>query len=162
MISFLIGCILCTHQFPALNYKWDKTKTPVYSAYQIFWAHKYYSFYKSICEYFLKPLYKLIFLIECNCMSEGTLKTVSDNAHYYLTKEGLYLRMFGGTKAPSQLPKYATDYVVHKEVVRQLYIDGIGNFLFDMKNVVYPPLAFCIGSYKFTKVKSAPEFVKEL
>ena len=31
-----------------------------------------------------------------------------------------------------------------------------------MKKVVYPPLAFCICSYKFTKVKSAPEFVKEL
>ena len=31
-----------------------------------------------------------------------------------------------------------------------------------MKKAVYPPLPLCIGSYKFTKVKSAPEFVKEL
>ena len=68
--------------------------------------------------------------------------------------------MFGGTKAPSLLPKYAIDYVVHKEVVIELYIYGIGNFLFDMKKVVHPPLPFCIGSYKFTKVKSAPKFVK--
>ena len=70
--------------------------------------------------------------------------------------------MFGGSKAPYLLPKYATDYVVHKEVVRQIYIDGIGNFLFDMKKAVYPPLHLCIGSYKFTRVKSAPEFVKEI
>ena len=87
---------------------------------------------------------------------------VRENGHYYLSEEGLYLRMFGGSKAPSLLPNYATNYVVHKEVVRQLYIDGIGNFLCDMKKVVYPPLPFCIGSYKFTRVKSAPEFVKEL
>ena len=53
-------------------------------------------------------------------------------------------------------PRYATDYVVHKEEVRQLFIDGFGNFLFDMKNVVFPPFPFCISSYKFTKVKSAP------
>ena len=46
-------------------------------------------------------------------------------------EEGLYLRMFGGTRDPSLLPKYTTDYVVHKEVVRKLYIDGVGNFLFD-------------------------------
>ena len=54
------------------------------------------------------------------------------------------------------------DYVIHKEVVRQLYIDGVGNFLFDQKKVVYPPLPFYVGSYKFSKVKSAPNFVKEL
>ena len=95
-------------------------------------------------------------------MSERVLETMSDNGHYYFLEEGLYLIMFGGSKAPTLLPKYATDYVIHKEVVRQLYIDGISNFLFDMKKVVYPPLPFCIGSYKFTKVKTALEFVKEL
>ena len=95
-------------------------------------------------------------------MSEKTLEIVRENGHYYLSEEGLYLRMFGGSKAPSLLPKHATDYIVHKEVVRQIYIDGIGNFLFDMKKAVYPPLPFYTGSYNFTKVKSAPEFVKEL
>ena len=76
------------------------------------------------------PLYRLIFLTECDCMSEKALKIVQDNGHYYLTEEGLYMRMFGGTRAPSLLPRYATDYVVQKEVVRKLYIDGIGNYLF--------------------------------
>ena len=105
-------------------------------------------------------LYKLIFLIECDFMFEKTLEVVEENGNYYLSEEGLYIRMYGGSRAPSLLPKYATDYIVHKEVVRQLYIDGIGNFLFDQKKVVYPPLPFYIGSYKFTKVKSASEFVK--
>ena len=70
--------------------------------------------------------------------------------------------MYGGSRAPSLMPKYATYYVVHKEVVRQLFIDGVGNFLFDMKKTAFPPLPFCIGSYKFTRVKSAFEFVKDL
>ena len=85
MSSFMIDIILCTHQFPALNCKWDKTKTPVYSTYQIFWAHKYYSFYKSICEDFLISLYKIIFLIEYNFMSERELEMVRENGHYYLS-----------------------------------------------------------------------------
>ena len=108
------------------------------------------------------PLYRLIFLTECNCMSEEALNIVEDNGHYYLTEEGLYLSMFGGTRAPSLLPRYATDYVVHKEVVRKIYIEKIENFLFDQKKVVYPPLPFYIGSYKFSKVKSTLDFVKEL
>ena len=70
--------------------------------------------------------------------------------------------MYGGSWASSLLPRYATNYVIHKEVVRQLYINRFRNFLFDMKKVVYPPLPICIGSYKFSKVKSPPDFVREL
>ena len=64
------------------------------------------------------PLYRLIFLTECDCMSKQALKVVQDNGHYYVTEEGLYLRMFGGSRAASFLPRYATYYVIHKEVVR--------------------------------------------
>ena len=49
---------------------------------------------------------------------EAAMKVVQDNEHYYLTKEALYLRMFGGSRAPSLLHRYATDYVIHKEAVR--------------------------------------------
>ena len=108
------------------------------------------------------PLYEHIFLEECNCMSGGALETVGEYGDGYFSREGLYLRMYGGSKAPSLLHRYATNYIIHKEVVRQLYIDGVMNFLFDMKKVVYPPLPFCIDSYKFDKVKSAPELVREL
>ena len=47
-------------------------------------------------------------------MSKNTLEIVEENEHYYLSKEGMYLRMFGGSRSPYLLTKYATDYVVHK------------------------------------------------
>ena len=131
MSSILIECILCTQPFPVLKCQWDKDLAPVYAAYKLFWAQKYYSHYKEICENFIMPLYTLIFLTKCNCMSDESLEVVKSNENYYLTEEGLYLRMYSGSRAPSLLPKYATDYVIHKEAVRQLYIDGIGNFLFE-------------------------------
>ena len=64
------------------------------------------------------PLYTLIFLVESNCMSEKDFKVVQDYRIYYLIEEGLYLRMYDGSRAPSLLPKYATDYVIHKQAVR--------------------------------------------
>ena len=118
MSSILVDCILCTQSFPYLKCQWDKDKSPVYDSYQLLWEHKYFSHYKNICEDFIMPLYTLIFLVECNCMSKEALNIVQDNGHYYLTKEGFYLRMFGGSRAPSLWSKYATDYVIHKEVVR--------------------------------------------
>ena len=100
------------------------------------------------------PLYTLIFLVECNYMSKESMKVVQDNGHCYLTEGGLYLRMFGGSRAPSLLPRYATYYVIHKEVVRQLYIDVVGNFLFEQKKEVYSAVPFYVGSYKFSSVKT--------
>ena len=64
MSSILIDCILCTQPFPALKCNWEKEKTLVYTAYKLFWAHKYYSYYREICEHFIIPLYTLIFLRE--------------------------------------------------------------------------------------------------
>ena len=108
------------------------------------------------------PLYTLIFLEECNCMSEEAFKVMQEYKNYYLTEEGLYVRMYGGSRAPSLLLRYVTDYVLHKEAVRQLYIDGVGNFVFEQKNAVYPVVPFSVGSYKFSRVKNTVEFVKEL
>ena len=110
MSSILIDCILCTQSFPALKCQWDKDRSSVYVAYQLLWAHKCYSHYNNIFEYFIMPMYTLIFLVECNCMYEEALKVVQYNGHYYLTEESLYLRMFGGSRDPSLLPKYAMDF----------------------------------------------------
>ena len=95
-------------------------------------------------------------------MSEEALQVIEEYADYYLTEDGLYFRMFGGLRAPSLLPKYATDYIIHKEAVRQVFLDGIGSFLFEHKKATYPPLLFKLGSYKFTRVKKADEVVEEL
>ena len=65
------------------------------------------------------PLYTLIFLVECNCMSTEAFKVMQEYGSYYLIEYDLYVRMYGGSRAPSLLSRYATDYVIHKEAVRQ-------------------------------------------
>ena len=79
------------------------------------------------------PLYELIFFKEPNYLSNNAMEIICEYGYYFFSQEGTYLRMYGCSKAPSLLPKYATDYVVHKEAVNKLFINGVGNFLFDMK-----------------------------
>ena len=95
-------------------------------------------------------------------MLEEAFKVIEEHGSYYLTEEGMYIRMYGGSSAPSLLPKYSTDYVLHKEAVRQVYIDGVGSFLFKHKKVAYPTIPFRLGSYNFAKFKQTAEFVQEL
>ena len=118
MSYILIDCILCTQDFLASKCNWEMDRTLVYTAYKLFWVHKYYSYYKEICEHFIIPLYTLIFLEECNCMSEEAFKVIQEFGSYFMTEDGLYVRMYGVSRAPSLHPKYATDYVLHEEAVR--------------------------------------------
>ena len=95
-------------------------------------------------------------------MSEFALKIICENGDYFFSEEGTYIRMYEGTRAQSLLPRYATDYIVHKEAVRQLFLDGFRNFIFDTKKAFFPPIPLCIGGSKFSKVKSTLDFVKNL
>ena len=142
MGSFMINCILCFHPFEKLNWKWKEVKAPTYTAYHILWAHKYHSYCKLICEEFLMPLYQLIFLQECKCPSEGALESIREFGDYFFSEEGTYLSMYGGTKVPSLLHKYATNYIVHKEAVRQLFLDCFRIYLFDIKKDVFLQMPF--------------------
>ena len=92
-------------------------------------------------------------------MSEEAFKVIEEHGIYYLTEERMYIGMYGCSRAPSLLPQYATDYVVHKEEVRQVYLYGVGIFLFEHKKEAYPAIPFWIGNYKFTNIKRAAEFV---
>ena len=108
------------------------------------------------------PLYELIFLKDPNCLSDNAMDVICEYGDYFLSREGTYMRMYGCSTSPSLLPKYAIDYVVHKEAVTHLFTSGIGKFLFEIKKETFSPLPFCIGSYKFTRVKGASKFVKDL
>ena len=80
MSSILVDFILCNQTFPGLRCIWDRKRMPVYAAYKPLWAHKYHSHYQEICEQFIMPLYTLIFLKECDCMSEEALQVIGEYA----------------------------------------------------------------------------------
>ena len=50
-------------------------------------------------------------------MSECAMEIICEYRDYYFSKEGTYLRMYGGSRAPPLMPRYSTDYIVHKEAV---------------------------------------------
>ena len=83
MVSFLVDRILFFHPFEKLDCKWKGGKSLIYASYQILWDHKYQNHYKLICEEFLMPLYQLVFLEECKCLSEGALDSIKEFGDYF-------------------------------------------------------------------------------
>ena len=162
MYSYLIDCILARHPFPKLGCIWNRVESLIYVAYQIMWAHKYASYYNLICQEFLMPLYQIIFHEELNCLSENAMVVISKYGDYYFSQEGTYIRMYGCSRAPSLFPRYTTDYVVHKEAKRQVFINIIGSCQHDHIKASFPLLPFCIEAYKLSRIKGVEYFVKDL
>ena len=73
------------------------------------------------------------------------MESIKEFGDYFFTKEGTYLRMYGGTRTPSLLPKYAIYYIVLQEAFRQVFLDGFGIHLFDIKKAVFPLVPFLRG-----------------
>ena len=46
--------------------------------------------------------------------------------------------------------------------MRKVFINGIGRYLHDHKNASFPMFPFYIRAYKFSRVKGAEDFVKDL
>ena len=68
--SFLMDCIFYCHQFEGIKCTYKGGKSPIYTSYHMLGYHKYHDHYNMICEEFLMPLYKMIFLEECPCLFE--------------------------------------------------------------------------------------------
>ena len=118
MYSYLIDCILDKHPFPKLGCIWNRAEYPIDMSYHIIWPHPYASYYNLICEYFLVPLYWIIFPEEPNCFFENAMVVISEYGDYYFSQEGTYIRIYGCSRARSLLLRYAIEFVVHKEAVR--------------------------------------------
>ena len=79
-------------------------------------------------------LYWIIFHEELNYLYENAMVVISEYGDYYFSQEGRYIRMYGCSRAPSIFPIYAMNFVVHKEDVRKVFINGIGSYFHDHKN----------------------------
>ena len=86
MPSFLVDYILYRQRFEGLKCTWKGGNAPIYTSYQMLGSHKYHNHYQVICEEFLMPLYKLIFLEECLCSSEGALESIKEYRDYVFSK----------------------------------------------------------------------------
>ena len=86
MPSFLLDCILYHHRGEGLKCTWKGGNACIYTAYQMLGSHRHHNHYQVIYEEFLMPLYKLIFLEEFLCLSEGALEFIREYGDYFFTE----------------------------------------------------------------------------
>lgn len=95
-----------------MGYGWQPRDPPIQAYCQDLWEQKYCIHYHKICEKILIPLYQLLFHALVPCMSEKTMAVVGRIGGWYVMENGMYIRIYSGTKAPHLLPRFILDKLV--------------------------------------------------
>ena len=83
--------------------------------------------------------YQVIFDEEAPCMSPEGKKIVKEYDDWYMTPDGLYIRIVDSTKPLHWLPHLVLDTLLLQEIAYQTYVNGVATSIHWNKKDIWPP-----------------------
>ena len=100
MSSYLLDVMCVSIEFPSLGWKWEPRLSSVHVYCKILWENKYKEDYELICNGLFSTLYQVLFGEEAPCLSPEGQKIVKEYGDWYMTLDGVYIRIVNSTKPP--------------------------------------------------------------
>ena len=146
MSSYLLYVMCASRGYPSLGWKWklDLPSNHVYC--KMLWENKYKEYYEWICNDLFSPIYRILFGEEALCLSPEGGKIVKEYGDWYMTSDGVYIKISGSTKAPHWLPHFVPDTLLLQEIYYETYVNGVDASLHRAKNSIWPSFSLINGS----------------
>jgi hypothetical protein len=106
-------------QFIDLRWNWDRDQPPVHVYFSELWSINYKRYFYDICNYFLSPLYTVLFGFPRHIISIKAQTGMKGVEYWYLGKYYSYIRVYGSTGAPHILPLFVPDHLLMREISYQ-------------------------------------------
>ena len=100
MSSYLLDVMCASIEYPSLGWKWEPNLLSVHVYCKMIWENKYKEDYELICNGLLSTLYQLLFGEEAPFMSLEGQRIVKEYGDWYMTPDGVYIRISGSTEPP--------------------------------------------------------------
>ena len=126
------------------------------------WENKYKEDYERICNGLFAPIYQILLGKEAPCVSLEGQEIVHKYNDWYMTPNGVYIKMIGSTKSPHWPPHFIQDKLLLQEIAYQTCINGVSTSLLKEKKDLWPPCPFSTRMCKIENVKQAKDEVNVL
>ena len=100
MASYVMDLMCARREYPTLGWKWDPSRPSIHVYYKILLEYKYKEDYERICSGLFVQIYQTLSGEEDPCISPEGQALLRKYGNWYMTPEGVYLRIIGTTKAP--------------------------------------------------------------
>ena len=151
-----------SREYPSLGWKWDPSWPSIYVYCMILWEDKYKEDHEKICNGLFAPIYHILFGEKAPCMSPEGQALVQKYGNWYMTLDGVYLRMIGRTKAPQLLPHFILDKFLLQEITYQTFINGVSSSLLKAKRGDWPCFPLSTKMCMIETIKQAKDEVNML
>ena len=125
-------------EFPSLGWKWEPNLPSVHVYCKMLWENKYKEDYELICNGLFSTLYQVLFGEEAPCLSPEGKKIVKEYGDWYMTPDGVYIRIVGRTKTLHWFPHLVPDTLLLQEIAYQTYVNGVAASLHQNKKGLWP------------------------
>ena len=86
-------------------------------------------------------------------------KIVKEYGDWYMTPEGVYIRIYGSTKPPHSLPNFVLDTLLLQEISYQTYVNCVAASLHRNKKGLWPSFPLSTNVCKIENFKQAKDEV---
>ena len=123
------------------------------------WENKYKEDYEWICNGLFSTLYQALFDEEAQCLSPEGKNLVKEYGDWYMTPDGVYIRIADSTKPPHWLPHFVPDTLLLQEMAYQTYVNGVAASLHRKKKGLWPSFPLSTKVCKIESFKQAKDEV---
>ena len=109
MSSYLLDVMCAIQEYPYLGWKWKPDLPSIHVYCKMLWENKYKEYYELIYNGLFVTIYQILFGEESPCLSSERKNIVKEYGDWYMTPDGVYIRVLGNTKGPHLLPHFVPD-----------------------------------------------------
>ena len=94
---------------------------------------------------------------EAPCLSPEVQKIVKAYGDWYMTCDGVYIRISGSTKAPHWFPHFVPETLLLQKITYHTYVNGVVASLHKAKKGLWPHFPLSAGVHRIEKFKQVKE-----
>ena len=155
MSSYLLDVMCAIREYPSHGWKWKPYFLSIHVYYKMLWENKYKEDYEIIYNELFVTIFQILFGEEAPCPSPKGQRIFKEYGDWYMTPDGVYIRIAGITKAPHWLPHFVLDTLLLQEVAYQTYVNGVAASLHKNKKGLWPPFPLSTRVCKIENFKQA-------
>ena len=142
MDAYILDVVCASQEYLSLGFRWKPDLPSIHVYFKMLWENKYKGDYERICNGSFAPIYQILFGEEAPCLSPEGQKIVQAYGDWYMTSNGVYIRISGSTKALHWFPHFVPDTLLLQEISYQTYMHGVVASLHKSKKCLWPPFPY--------------------
>lgn len=155
MASYLMNVMRGSWEYLEMGWNWYPSQSSIHVYCKVIWENKYKEDYERICNGLFTHIHQVLFGEEVPCISSKVQTLVQKYGSWYMTPDGVYMRMINITKDPHWIPHFIPYKLMLQEIAYQTHINNLSASLIKSRKGAWPPFSLSTKVCRMENIKPA-------